>query len=302
MAQHFAREGATLVLLARSGEQLARAAESLRSCARGAVVQTIECDVRNQPAVAAAIDRVIRVHGRVDVLVNNAGVVQVTPFVHAQVHDFEDSLNTHFWGPLFLIRACLPHFRRQGSGHIVNVSSVGGRVAVPHLTPYCVGKFALAGFSDALHAELAPLDISVTTVTPFLMRTGGHRNATVRGQHRKEALWFALGSASGLTAFSAEGAARTIVEAVRHRRARVAPGWPSRASEVAQAMVPELTAALGAAVVRWILPGPSRAFDANISRTSRDLDLGGAARLLATNAARRWNQHLAADERQRKAR
>jgi NAD(P)-dependent dehydrogenase (short-subunit alcohol dehydrogenase family) len=170
MARGFAHEGATLVLLARSADQLQRAGIDLS--ADGTRVMTMVCDVRDQEQVDTAIAAVLRDLGRIDVLVNNAGVVQVTPFVHAQLSDFEDSLNTHFWGPLFLIQACLPHFMNQGEGRIVNISSVGGRIGLPHLVPYSVGKFALAGFSDALHAELAPLGISVTTVTPFLMRTG----------------------------------------------------------------------------------------------------------------------------------
>ena len=295
MARQFAARGARLILFARTADQLELAAQRLRSS--GARVDTIVGDVRKRDDVRAAVDRVIRVHGRIDVLVNNAGIIQMTPFVHAQVSDFEDSLNTHFWGPLFFIEACLPHFRRQRSGRIVNISSVGGRVALPHFSPYCAGKFALAGLSDVLHAELAPLGISVTTVSPFLMRTGSHRNATVRGQHQKEAAWFALGVATPLTSFSADRAARTIVEAVAKKRARVAPGWPSRAAEVMQAVAPGMTAALAVAAVRWLLPGPSRSGDGNVSRRSRDLNLGSLARWFSTEAADRWNQQVAPDER-----
>ena len=294
MARVFAAEGARLVLIARSSDQLESAAADLR--ANGATVQTITCDIRDRAAVQSAIDLVMRDSGRIDVLVNNAGVIQVTPFVHAQRSDYEDSLNTHFWGPLNLVEACLPHLLQQGAGHIVNISSVGGRIAVPHLMPYCVGKFALTGFSDALHAELAPMGIAVTTVTPYLMRTGSHRNPLVRGQHRKEAQLFALGTASPLTAISADRAARMIVEAVRRRRARIAPGWPSRTAEVVQSVAPELTAALGAAAVRLMLPSPSDQADGDRSRPSRELDLGAVARLFATAAAAKFNQHLAKDE------
>jgi short-subunit dehydrogenase len=292
MAQQFAAEGARLVLLARSADQLEAAAEKLRS--RRASVQTIACDIRDRASVRDAIQNIIRVQGRIDVLVNNAGVIQVTPFLHAQQSDYEDSLNTHFWGPLFMVQACLPHMRRQGHGSIVNISSVGGRVGVPHLIPYCVGKFALAGFSDALHAELRPMGINVTTVTPFLMRTGGHRNALVRGQHQKEAAWFALGS-SRLTAISADRAARTIVNAVRRREARVAPGWPSRAAELMQALAPEMMADVAASAVRLVLPPPSDV-SGNMPQPSRNLDLGRLARLLPTEAAVRLNQRVARDE------
>lgn len=294
MAERFAAEGARLTLLARSADQLDLAAERLQD--RGAIVQPLLCDVRDRAAVGYAVDEVIREHGRIDVLINNAGVVQVTPFMHAQHSDYEDSLNTHFWGPLFTIEACLPYLLRQGGGQIVNISSVGGRIGVPHLIPYCVGKFALAGFSDALHAELRPMGIAVTTVTPYLMRTGGHRNALVRGQHQKEAAWFALGS-SRLSAISAERAARTIVEAVRRRAARVAPGWPSRAAEVVQALAPELSAGIATAAVRFVLPSPAQGQAGDLGRASSDIDLGRLARLLPTDAAETLNQRVASDER-----
>jgi short-subunit dehydrogenase len=293
LAQRLASEGANLALLARSEDQLRAAALRLES--EGAAVETIVCDIRNRAAVDEAVETIVRRFGRIDVLINNAGVIQITPFVHAQHSDYEDSLNTHFWASLFMIEACLPYMVRQRSGQIVNISSIGGRIGVPHLIPYTVGKFALAGFSDALRAELKPMGIAVTTVTPYLMRTGSHRNALVRGQHEKEAAWFALGS-SRLISISAERAARKIVEAVRRRRARVAPGWPTRAAEVMQALAPELTAGTVATVARLALPEPSRADIGDTGLPSRDLDLGSVARFLPTDAAAELNQHLAPDE------
>jgi short-subunit dehydrogenase len=294
MARVFARSGARLTLVARSEEQLAAAATGLR--ALGARVRTAVCDIRDETAVERTIEGIVRDEGAIDVLVNNAGIIQMMPFVHAQVSDFADSLDTHFWGPLYLIKASLPHMLRQGAGQIVNISSVGGRVALPHFSPYCAGKFALTALSDTLHAELAPLGIPVTTVTPFLMRTGAHRNVIVRGRHRAEATLFALGTASPLTAMSAERAAEAIVAAVARREARVAPGWPVRVAEIAQAVAPELVSALGAAAVRFLLPAVSDSGDGNASRASSDLDLGTTARFFATGSAARLNQRIAPDE------
>ena len=292
MARRFGREGARVVLVARSREQLDQAAESLR--AEGIFAQTLVCDIRNRDDVRDAIEFIMADHARIDVLINNAGVIQVTPFLNAQITDFEDSLNTHFWGPYFLIDACLPHLRDTG-GRIVNISSIGGRIGVPHLTPYCVGKFALAGFSDALHAELEPVGVSVTTVTPYLMRTGSHRNVLVRGQHKREATWFALSSATPMTAMSAERAAVQIVEAVRQRRARVSPGWPTRIAEIGQAIAPEVVSAISVTAVRAILPAPDETYG-NESRASRELDLCRIARWFATSAALALNQTIPADE------
>ena len=82
------------------------------------------------------------------------------------VEDFEAAMRVHFWGPLYATLAALPHLRRQETARIVNISSIGGRIAVPHLAPYSASKFALAGLSDGLRAELAREKIYVTTVLP----------------------------------------------------------------------------------------------------------------------------------------
>jgi NAD(P)-dependent dehydrogenase (short-subunit alcohol dehydrogenase family) len=293
MARCFADEGAHLALLARSADQLRTAAASLAS--RGARVITVACDVRDRAAVTSAIDAVIRTFGRVDVLVNNAGVIQVTPFVHASPRDFENSIATHLWGPLHTINAALPHLV-HARGRIVNIASVGGRVAIPHMAPYCVGKFALVGLSEALRAELAPYGVSVTTVSPFLMRTGSHRNVIVRGQHRKEAALFALGTATGLTAMSADRAARQIVHAARARRSHASPGWPSRLAALGQGLAPAIVSGIATLVTRVALPAPSRHADGSDGVESRQIDLGRLARTFASSAALKYNQRLARDE------
>jgi len=236
----------------------------------------------------------MRLHGRLDILVNNAGVIQAAPLEHVQLDDYRESLDTHFWGPLYLIRAALPHMMRQRAGRIVNISSIGGRLAVPHLNAYTAGKFALAGLSDGMHAELRRYGIRVTTVTPMLMRTGSHRNVTVRGQHQAEAVWFALGVSTSLTSLDADRSARQVVEAVRAGRARVSPGWQGRAAQVVQAVLPEATAWLLSWSAR-LLPAAGEA-GADQPRLSRDVDTGSVARVFPTAAARRFNQPVAADE------
>src|SRR5436309_7591109 len=105
------------------------------------------------------------------------------------VEDFEETMRVHFWGPLYATLAALPHLRKQDTGRIVNISSIGGRIAVPHLAPYSASKFALAGLSDGLRTELAREGIYVTTVFPGLMRTGSHVNAQFKGKRRAEFTW-----------------------------------------------------------------------------------------------------------------
>ena len=295
LARVFAREGANLALLARSSDQLHTAARRLRA-QTGVQPRVVVCDVREEDQVRAAISTVVANTGRIDVLINNAGVISVMPFAHAQTEDFRDSLETHFWGPYYMTRACLPYLRRH-AGRIVNISSIGGRVAVPHLLPYTVGKFALVGLSEGLHAELAASGVSVTTVSPHLMQTGSHRNVLVRGRHKDEAIWFALGS-TRLTALNADRAAGAIVRAARARRASLIVGWQAKAAVLANAAAPELAAAAATFAAR-LLPSSTRPSAGDIGRWSSDVDVGKVARLFPSRKARDLNQQLAHDETRR---
>src|SRR5688500_19538235 len=101
------------------------------------------------------VGEVVNHFGGVDVLVNNAGTIAVGPMETMTVADYEEAMRTHFYGPLYTTLAVVPHLRQRGrGGRIVNVSSIGGKVAVPHLLPYCASKFALVGFSEGLRQEL----------------------------------------------------------------------------------------------------------------------------------------------------
>ncbi len=128
--------------------------------------------------------------GRIDMLVNNAGVMHVGPLEHMAYGDYHQAMNVHFWGALHCTEAVLPYMRRRRSGRIVNIASIGGLIAVPHLAPYSASKFALVGYSDAVRAEVAKDGIRVTTVCPGLMRTGSAVNALVKGRHEAEFAWF----------------------------------------------------------------------------------------------------------------
>jgi short-subunit dehydrogenase len=288
MARQLAGEGAVLVLVSRTAHQLERAQRELD--ARGATVHTWTCDVRDQDAVTRTVERVVRETGRIDVLINNAGVIQGTPWEHATLDDYEQSLAVHFWAPLVAMRAAAPHMKRQGGGRIVNVSSIGGRVAIPHLNPYGVGKAALLALSDGVRAELAKDGIIVTTATPGLMRTGSHINVDVRGQHAKEAGLFGAMTATPLTSMQGERAARQILHACRHGRAQVTPGWQAKTLKTVNVLAPEITAALLGAAVSWLLPGPSSSPAGGQKRRSRDVDPGALGVLWHSGAARRNNE------------
>jgi NAD(P)-dependent dehydrogenase (short-subunit alcohol dehydrogenase family) len=213
LAREFAAEGARLTIVARDRVELEQARADL--AARGAEVLAFTCDVRDQADVQSAIKRVVARYGSIDVLINNAGVIQAGPVEHMQVADFEDALNTHLWGPLYMMFAATPYMRRQSGGRVVNIASIGGKVAVPHLVPYTTSKFALVGFSDGMRAELARENIIVTTVCPGLMRTGSHLNALFKGQHAEEFTWFSIIDSLPISSINAQRAARQIVEACR---------------------------------------------------------------------------------------
>lgn len=255
LARQLAREGARICLLARDESELARARAQLESA--GAIdVTTMRCDIRRRADVQATIDKLLETWAGVDVLINNAGVIQVGPLEHMKHEDFENAMATHFWGPLHLVQACIPAMRRRGFGRIVNISSIGGRVAVPHLAPYSASKFALAGLSDAIRAELSQYGIRVTTVYPGLMRTGSPRNAMIKGKHRAEYAWFAISDALPGLSISAERAARQIIEACRHGDPELVITVHAKMAILGNVLAPTAFAAAMMMAAR-MLPGPN---------------------------------------------
>jgi NAD(P)-dependent dehydrogenase (short-subunit alcohol dehydrogenase family) len=135
LAREFAvAEQAHVVLAARDDQELERAAADVEGL--GGRVTTIQCDLRDRSQIDRTIQRILHDRGAIDVLVNNAGIIQVGPIEHMTVADFEEAMATHFWGPLHTTLAALPHMTARGAKRIVNISSIGGKIAVPHLLPY----------------------------------------------------------------------------------------------------------------------------------------------------------------------
>jgi NAD(P)-dependent dehydrogenase (short-subunit alcohol dehydrogenase family) len=256
LARQLAAEGARLTLLARDAAELQRAEQDVTRY--GGEVFTAVCDVRDRDDVEQAIQQVIDRYGHIDVLINNAGMIQVGPLEHMSLDDFEDAMAVHMWGPLYTMLAVAPHMRRQGGGRIVNISSIGGKVAVPHLVPYSTSKFALVGLSDGMRAELAKDHIYVTTVCPGLMRTGSPPNVAIKGQHRSEYAWFAISDALPLVSIDAERAARQIIDACRHGDPELTITLQARLLSIANYVFPGLVGNTMALVNR-LLPGPTGA-------------------------------------------
>jgi short-subunit dehydrogenase len=253
LAREFAQEGSNLILLARDAEQLAAVKQELESA--GAHVLTATCDVTNEREVRATVTRLAAELGRLDVLVNNAGIIQVGPVEHMKLEDFAAAMNVHYWGPLYLMQAVIPYMKNQRWGRIVNIASIGGKIAVPHLAPYVASKFALVGLSQAMRTELVKHGIYVTTVSPGLMRTGSHINAFFKGQQRKEHALFSIANASPLLSTSSAAAARQILEACRRGTAEIVITPQARLARLMAALLPNATAEIMSLIAR-ILPGP----------------------------------------------
>ena len=251
MAREFAREGARLALCARDVEELERARTDLDSF--GVDVMVFKCDVRNRQEVADMVAAVTNRFGQIDVLVNNAGVIQVGPIEVMTHEDFELAMQAHLWGPLNTILSVLPSMRQRRQGRIINISSIGGKVAVPHLVPYSASKFALVGLSKGLRAELMKDGIIVTTVCPGLMRTGSPRNADFKGQHRFEYAWFSISDALPLLTVSAENAARQIVRACKRGEAELIISIPAKIAVLFDALFPGAMSQV-LATVNQVLP------------------------------------------------
>lgn len=253
LARELLALGARLALVARDIEELADARAELHD--RGSEVECFPCDITQREQVERMLVQVERRFGAIDVLINNAGVIQVGPVETMTLADYEEAMRTHYWGPLYLIHGVLPSMRRRGRGRIVNIASIGGKIAVPHLVPYAGSKFALVGLSEGLRAELLHEGIYVTTVCPGLMRTGSPRNATFKGQHRAEYAWFSISDALPLVSMSAERAARQILRACRDGDPEVILSFPANVAARLHGLFPGWTAdVLG--LVNAFLPGP----------------------------------------------
>jgi NAD(P)-dependent dehydrogenase (short-subunit alcohol dehydrogenase family) len=245
--------------------------------------------VRNQDEVQSAIGAVRRHFGAIDIVINDAGLISVGPIGSMTLEDFDDAMRTHFYGPLYTTLAVMDEFKRRGSGRIVNISSIGGRIAVPHLTPYSASKFALVGLSRGLRSELIRHGVYVTTVCPGLMRTGSPRNASFKGNAPAEYSWFATSDNIPVLSIRSPSAARHIVRAMKHGQAELVypthvalqamihsafPGTSADILGVVNRMLPksdEKTLRRGGDVaVEAVMPFPTRRIDEAAARSHNE--------------------------------
>src|SRR5260370_25987680 len=164
--------GDSVIAGARRTEELTRLVEQY-----GERVKPVTLEVRDEAAAKRAVQLAVDTFGRLDVLVNNAGYGQIGPFEQVSAEDFQAVVDTCLYGVVYTTRAAIPVMRKQKSGHIFQVSSVGGRFAIGGNTPYHLAKWAVGGFSDALAMEVAPFGVKVCTLEPGGIRTNWARRA-----------------------------------------------------------------------------------------------------------------------------
>jgi NAD(P)-dependent dehydrogenase (short-subunit alcohol dehydrogenase family) len=241
LARQICGAGGKVALIARDAEELGRAKADLARRGSAANAFGVQCDLLDREQIRSAVRQIIDRFGKIDILINSAGIIEVGPLEHMTREDFERAMRLHFWAPFELVSQIVPEMRTWGGGRIVNVSSIGGKVAVPHLAPYSASKFALTGFSDAIRAELARDNIHVTTVAPGMMRTGSHVNAKFKGRHDAEFGWFAASAGAPLISMNADRAARKILAACRRGQPSLTLTFAARTAILGNALFPNLT-------------------------------------------------------------
>jgi NAD(P)-dependent dehydrogenase (short-subunit alcohol dehydrogenase family) len=211
ISREFAARGCKLAICGRSADHVARAATELR--AQGVEVLAESCDASSPIDVERFLAQVIERLGGIDVLVNNAGECFVGPAVHLRAADMDHALRSVFWTVFHPTMAVLPHMRARGAGRIVNVTSFGGKLGLPHMAAYSAAKFAATGFSESVSSELAKEGIRVSTVAPPPLRNGAPLHVHFNGNVEREFVWFAASLTSRLVGTDAKRAARTVVDA-----------------------------------------------------------------------------------------
>jgi len=294
LAQELASRGARVAICARDQAELDRALGRLAgSRLPGERTFAIAADLREPDAPAAAIAAVERHWGPIEVLVHNAGIIQLGPWDQMSEAEFFAAMDIHCWAALRLARAVLPAMLERKQGRIANIASIGGLIAVPHMLPYTTSKFALVGLSQGLASEVRRHGVRVTCVCPFLTRTGSQERVELVGQHQREFAWFAASGSLPVPGLnqSAARAARHIVNGIARGQAQLTLALPGKLAAWAHGLAPSAVVGAMALADRYLLPASPRA--ASGKRSGADSYTPATARALkpAIRAAgRRWNQ------------
>ncbi|RII17909.1 Gluconate 5-dehydrogenase [Streptomyces sp. YIM 130001] len=257
MADRLAARGSTVTITARDADELASAQQKLWHRRPAAVIHTAVCDVRDQRAVHHMFRAAHDTCGGPDIVIANAGIIQVAPLEAIGATEFRDAINTMFMGAVHTSLEALPYLREsEPGGRLALISSVGGLLGVPHLLPYASAKAATGVLAEGLHAEAASSGVSVTAVYPGLMRTGSHLYAEFGGARTSEFGWFSALAGAPVISMNAQRAAERIIKAVVRRRTRLVLTPAARAADLAHGLAPAAVTRLDGVVAR-LLPRAS---------------------------------------------
>lgn len=241
IARVLVERGSSVAIVARDPLEMERALADLvpRATRKNRVIGVL-CDLSDGGSISEMLNTVRVQLGPIDVLVNNAGAIQVGPLDAMKPEDFENEMRLHCFAPMRTMLGVRDDMRRRGGGRIANIASIGGVISVPHLLPYSASKFALVGLSQGMHAELARDEIVVSTIVPGLMRTGSPPNATFKGDHRREYAWFSVSDSLPLISMSSRRAATQVVEAMEYGKPYVVLGLSAKIAAFANGLFPGL--------------------------------------------------------------
>lgn len=210
--QEFGQAGSRMIMTDLDGDRLEESASELRRDGID-VLETYEMDVSDRDAVEAMAEDVIDRFGRLDVLINNAGIPHHEEFTETSIEDWHTVFDVNFFGPIYHIYAFLPDMIEKGDGHIVNISSGQAFFLIPTWGAYATSKLALGGFSEVLHYELKKHGIGVTTVYPYVVNTGFYTDVGIQSLGSKLSMKFL-----DLYAHSPEDIARQIFTATKKEK------------------------------------------------------------------------------------
>jgi len=217
-AIEFAGQGADLAVSDINEPALAETIAAIK--AKGTRAIGIHTDVSRPEEVEAMVNRTVEEYGRIDILMNNAGVAVAGEMRHLALKDWEWIMGINLWGPIYGVHYALPYMIKQGGGHIINVASSAGLIASPGMSAYTTTKFGLVGLSEVLCNEVRRHKIGVTVVCPGFVRTPIFGKTEVRGMKDDDE----ARKVPPLIGISQETCARNIVDAVRKNKFLIIPG------------------------------------------------------------------------------
>lgn len=290
IALELARRGVTKIgICARTEQDLDSLASELVS--KGVFVCAEPCDLSKKDEVERFLGSSCARLGPVDLLVTNAATITVGPAATWTKDDFDQALGSIFYTALNPILEVLPSMRKRKEGTVALVTSIGARVGVPHLAPYCAAKFATMGLAESLRAEVASDGVHIMTAVPGLMRTGSHVHAEFKGDHELEYAWFGGSATAPIISIDADRAARRIVAAIERGRVEVAFTPEARLAPLARAISPTFWAEAMALVARF-LPAPPETSSGTTPRRE-GVDIERTSDAASVKAVRERGQPLA---------